>query len=137
MNGAMEAMPRYMNAAMGVDKTWAEQAMCRRSETSDISVAWRISEGEEFRIGESVYKASELIALALQICERCPVQWDCARFAIIVGEDACTWGMRLQDLRKLREWDNGLALIEKARAEETPVQQIVRRVKRKHDRLSA
>lgn len=88
--------------------------------------------GENFKIGDSKYKGEELIQLALQICGRCPVQWDCAEYAITTEQRWGTWAMHIDDLRSIRGRRVGLDIVDRARRSGVPVQMAISRERRSH-----
>lgn len=93
-------------------------------------------------LGESVYRGSDLIAIALEYCKICPAQYDCARFALRTAPSAAyvfgTWGVEQKTLRWLKkQGDEGLVVIDEAESQGVPVQVAGRAAKRRGRRQRA
>lgn len=99
-SGNLSDMPRYIQAGIGVSREWMINAYCA-GETS--SVAWRVSPADRVFLDGSKYMGAELIAYAEAVCEMCPAQWECARYAVRTEASVGTWGVRFDLLRWLLE----------------------------------
>jgi hypothetical protein len=124
--------PTYVKRCHGHDTSWTDQARCKGLSSDPKSPwynAWSTEPKTKHRFGDMVVLGEQLIKVGLDLCMHCPVQWDCATWALNVDEPQGTWGMRFEDLRALREIRNPLALIERARLAEVPVQVAVRRLR--------
>jgi len=123
-------MPRYIRVIQDVDQEWMVQGYCRHDD-GKTNVAWSVRPGETVSLGgSSKYLGSELIAYAEAVCEMCPVQWQCARFAIQTEVGVGTWGMGFELLKWLRESEHEpLAAVDAADAEDVPVQVAIRRLR--------
>lgn len=89
-----------MRAAQGQRLDWKEQARCR--DNPDVpKFAWTVVEGDTgpLLLGR---KPEAWIAMALMICQSCPAQYGCARFAVAVDEKWGTWAMPLEHLKRLK-----------------------------------
>jgi hypothetical protein len=95
-------MPRYIRAALGVDRDWVVHGYCRHAD-GGRDVAWRCSPAERITIGKTKYIGAELIAYAEATCELCPVQWECARYALKTEANHGTWGAAQESLEWLRK----------------------------------
>jgi hypothetical protein len=119
-----ERKSKAADAVAEAEWTWQEESYCRNV-TREVRYAWRIEAHETVTLGRSVYTGIELMAYASAVCERCPVQWDCARFAIQVQATIGTWGgVEPVELRKaVRKTPNLISLAEDAGV---PIQVAVR-----------
>ncbi|WP_082614469.1 WhiB family transcriptional regulator [Mycobacterium sp. Root265] len=61
---------------------WRHQARCR---DTDPDLFFHPD-------GEQVRSRRRRLAVAREICGKCPVRWECARFAIDSGADFGIWG---------------------------------------------
>lgn len=79
-----EAWPSYVTSIIGQDLTWMVDAACRRPGNIVHAVAWTGTPGSQVpNRGGDLDLVRER---ALSVCRVCPVQWDCARFAIETGD---------------------------------------------------
>ena len=123
-------MPRYIRAALGLNREWAVQGYCRHAD-GGRDIAWRVTPAERVTIGKTKYVGAELIAYAEATCELCPVQWECARFALRSEASVGTWGMSFDDLEWLsKNVDDPVGFIDAADTEDIPVQEAVCIVRR-------
>jgi hypothetical protein len=122
-----DAWPIHVKLAFDEDRSWAEGAQCTDA-NGKLRFAWTVLANETVTLGDSAYSGSELIALALEYCRACPVQWECAAFAIHTAPKAeqlwGTWGADMVDLRWLHRPGPAVAdaVIAAASASATPVQ---------------
>lgn len=122
-------MPRYIRVIQDVDQDWMVQGYCKHDD-GRTNVAWSVRPGESVMLNRSKYLGSELIAYAEAVCELCPVQWACARFAVLTEVGVGTWGMGFELLKWLRESGHDpIEAINAADAEDVPVQVAIRRLR--------
>lgn len=67
--------------------------------------------------------------MALTLCAMCPVQWDCAAYALNADEPDGTWAMSLKDRKWLRKQPDAHKIVEQASFDGVPVQFAVRRAR--------
>jgi hypothetical protein len=125
-----------MRNAQGRSLDWKDKALCR-SATGIPLDAWKVerSDGKKLK----GVPAEAWIALALENCAICTVQYDCTRFALAVEERWHTWGVDIRDLKWMQK-NRELAerIIDIAETQGVPVQVAVRSVReRSHDMLRA
>lgn len=128
-SGQIEDLPRYIRLALGLDLEWKVKGLCRH-DNGDTNIAWRVAPSDRVDVGGSRYVGAELIAYAEAVCELCPAQWSCARYALESEALFGTWGMDYEKLEWLRRQGNSLAVIDAADAEDVPVQVAVNRLRR-------
>ena len=122
-----DAWPIHVKLAFDADRSWAEGAQCTDA-NGKLRYAWTVLANETIELGDSVYGGNELIALALEYCRVCPVQWQCASFAVATAPKPeqlwGTWGADMVELRWLKRQGPLVtdALIGQAEATATPVQ---------------
>jgi hypothetical protein len=121
------AWPVHVKLAFDEDRSWAEEARCTDS-NGKLRFAWTVLANESIELGDSTYDGSSLIALALEYCRVCPVQWECAAFAIHTSPKPeqlwGTWGADMVDLRWLKRQGPIVAdaVLAEASCSQTPVQ---------------
>jgi hypothetical protein len=81
---------------------------CFRNELA--AKAWTCGENGTVRVGRHQVEASKLTEMAVMICQTCPVQYDCARYAVTYEEAAGTWAMRRRNLEWLLNYETKAAL---------------------------
>jgi hypothetical protein len=123
-------MPRYIRAAIGQDREWVVHGYCRHAD-GGRDIAWRCTPAERVTIKDGTrFIGAELIAFAEATCELCPVQWECARFAVRIEASVGTWGMSHEDLDWVKkEISDPVAFINLADEDDLPVQVAVRRAR--------
>jgi hypothetical protein len=112
------------------DLSWAKEGKCQTSD-GQPKAAWTILPREKVRLGKELVEGKVLIAMAVEVCRGCPVQWDCARHALDSAPNGDyiwgTWGARMEDLRWAKRLGAvGVELIEAARLAREPVQVVLR-----------
>lgn len=124
-----------IHAADGLDRSWVESSPCRLWAGSLRPTPWQVHKDQRFvehRDGKKVVmRGDEMIKMALMICATCPVQYDCAAYAVQGLMQAGTWAMGIANLRWMQ--DNAtepLALIEEARDLSAPVDEFVTALRR-------
>lgn len=125
-------MGRVFTAADDVQWGWTAHARCSTShrEHDAIAIAWTIAKTERATVEGREMSGRKLIQYALLVCSGCPVQYDCARTAILTEASAGTWGATLEDLRWLiKKHRDPLGVIDAAEATGESVQVAVRRAK--------
>lgn len=125
LDGGTDHLPRHMRCAQGQNLDWKSGAKCRNAAGVPM-MAWHVDR-KDSKTKLMGRPATAWIALALAICETCPVQWDCARFALAVGEKWHTWGMDVDDLRWLSTQREADRVVSMAEEHGVPVQVAVRR----------
>jgi hypothetical protein len=99
---------------MGVDRSWAQRGLCAK-DTDVPRLAW--TKQKPMRVNGQVISAKKLTEMAVGVCRLCPVQWECASYAIETGSGwgrggAGLWSTtmeRLEWLAHQRDWRNLLA----------------------------
>jgi len=120
--------PSYVTRAYRFDDSWKDDAVCRghNKPGSPFQHAWTADPSNRYTIGEGdgakTVTGQMLLDVGLTFCAMCPAQWDCAIWAINVGERTGTWGMLYDDLIWLREQKNPINIIESARGKGASVQ---------------
>lgn len=127
-SASMDDCPSYVKAGYGLSRTWVLDALCRDM-GGEHRMAWVVSPEQRVNIGESVIKGEKLIDAALGVCFGCPVQYECATYAVRSMADAGTWGMRIDDLRWLRRQPDAVPIIEVCEEVHEPVQRGVQRLR--------
>jgi hypothetical protein len=121
-------IPKSMRAAQGVPTAWKEEARCRDgnrpTDTPHFAFTVEPSDTGSLLLGRP---AKAWIAMALIECRGCPAQYDCARFALRVGEKYGTWSMPIGDLKRLHKDARKDMIIDIAEDTGLPVQEAVRR----------
>jgi hypothetical protein len=127
-DGDLDDLPLYIRRGFGKDRSWVDRAKCRNNENLP-GFAWTIEVRDSRMMGKPPKRvtARALHRLALKECLLCPVQWECAKYAIDTDAVVGVWGARLEDLRWLAchsEWRDILVL---AKEHAVPVQTIAQR----------
>ncbi|MCD6056474.1 MAG: Transcription factor WhiB [Thermomicrobiales bacterium] len=121
-------IPKSMRAARGADVSWKEEARCRSNHRPEglPHFAWTVDPKDKgaLLLGR---EAKAWIEMALLICQACPAQYGCARFALKVGEEWGTWAMHTNDLKQLHRHPRKDLIIDAAEDAGIPVQVAVRR----------
>lgn len=107
-----------MTRSHGLDSTWKTEARCAGKSNNPNSPwydAWFIEPKGKRNLGGAIVRGTELIKVALDICMHCPVQWDCATYALDSNEPQGTWGMAFEDLRWVKKQKNAREIIDTAR----------------------
>ena len=106
-------------AACSRDRAPAVPAGGRKGGTPSI---WLVDPQERYLFGDTTVRGDQLTEVALGECSMCPVQWDCASFAVMADEPWGTWGMLLDDLEWLKRQTFAETLIRNAEVRGQPVQ---------------
>lgn len=118
----------HIAAAIGVDRSWMEGALCKgQDEIPPFS--WRVNRNQWVMIGGKRVKGEKFVEVALMLCDACPAQWDCARFAIKTDAQSCTWGAPLEEIRWLMTQPEPLAAIDMAEEAGVSVQVAIRTIR--------
>lgn len=130
-DGDVDELGVLLAAALGLDRGWTKRAACRGWRYDDDPDGammrpspWHLAPGDVDPANRE-RTAYEMVKVALMICHGCPVQWDCARYAIEGQMRAGTWAMPISVLRSMSRPANierSLAQIDAAEAEGFPVQ---------------
>lgn len=129
-SGLIEDLPGYIRVALGLDLEWKVKGLCRY-DNGATNIAWRVAPSDRIAVGGAKYVGAELIAYAEAVCELCPAQWACARYAIETEQQFGTWAMSMESLSWLRSSGgvDPLVLIDHADSEDVPVQVAVSRLR--------
>lgn len=120
-------MPRMLEALtfeawIEAERTWMQYGLCRTGQLP--SIAWRCGEDGTIEIAGSEVRCAEVTEAAAMICQTCPVQWSCTRFAVDTEAAWGTYGCRRRHLKWLLElpyWD-AMLVIDDAEMHSTPVE---------------
>lgn len=127
MSDWADSFREYVQRIVGRDDTWKKQARC--TEYPEFHGSFIAREDEDLVDGDNQwvtgYEAQKRVVE--QICIDCPVQWECARWGVEVREEVGVYALTARE----RWWltglgDRALAIIDDARASQTPVQVAVR-----------
>lgn len=127
-SASMDDFPSYVKAGYGLSRTWVKTALCSGI-MGEHRMAWVVSPEQRVPIGDSVIRGEKLINAALGICVGCPVQYECATYAVKSMADAGTWGMPIDDLRWLRRQSDAIPIIEVCEEVGEPVQRGVHQIR--------
>lgn len=134
-DGDEQDFPTYILKILGRDRTWMERGACRDHELARKR-AWTCRTSDEITIGNLQLNPKELIKAALMVCAACPVQYQCALWAIEIEEEAGTWSMEHDHLLWLIRQDDSEAIVHTARLQGEPVQVTVKRTMLERRRAS-
>ena len=128
--GSIDDLGVLLTAAFGLNASWHSEARCKDWNGPDelIPTPWQFDPGQKVKIGPKQWlRGSEMIDLALMSCYACPVQSDCATWAVKARARAGTFAMKIIDLKFLESLDEdvALALIEEAAAAGVPLQRAI------------
>jgi hypothetical protein len=125
----VETFPLHVRLIYEADLSWSKDGKCRTS--GQGNTPWTILPKETITLGKHIVEGKVLIAMALEVCRGCPVQWDCARHALESAPHDYyiwgTWGAKMEDLRWLKRQADGLGRIEDAHETNEPVQVMIKR----------
>ncbi len=121
-----------IRAAMGLDRSWSSDGSCRHHPEGVLPTGATWWHGETASVGARLQPKlklkAEMAAAALLVCQGCPVQYECATYAVEGSMQAGIWGVSSQN----REWLQRLnptlavALIDEARTKAVPVEVHIR-----------
>lgn len=119
-DGAIEDLGVLITASYDLDTTWMKRGSCYNwgSKREGHPTPWQVAPGKRYH-GVS---GSELVKYALLICNTCPAQYDCAKYAVKGMMIAGTWAVPVTQLRWLQGREGSLDLIDMAQINEVPVQ---------------
>lgn len=119
-------IPKSMRRARGVSTSWKSKGRCHSaSRPAEVpGFAWTVEAKDKgpLLLGRP---AAAWIKMALMVCNNCPVQYECARWAIEVDERWGTWAMPIEELHWLKKRAHG-RIIDAAEDLGVPVQVAVR-----------
>lgn len=123
-----DALPLYMRLALGLDRSWVIRGRCLRT-NGDMSRAWVVDPRRNVTFSDGSVKSGwAMREYALTECRLCPVQWDCAIFAVKSEATTAIWSAPLDDLRKFTrrftDWEHRIRTAERY---DVPVQVMLRR----------
>lgn len=108
---------------MGLDKSWVRGAAC----VGVPEAAKRYWDAEPEGFGAKPAEAR----IARAFCRGCSAQWDCVTYAIESKSEFCTWAVHAPDRRLLGRRDDWHDLVEKARADLMPIQDLMLTLRRR------
>lgn len=119
----------YALKVAGRDRSWMTEGLCRTTKNVPAEF-YTVSEKATVPIVEADGATLTVIhisgndaqRLAADQCMECSVQWECARWAIEVEEEAGVWAMKTRLLRWLQGRPDATAIIDTARVHHQPVQ---------------
>lgn len=124
-DGDIESLGTLITAAFELDRSWYDKGACSGwHRKMSGPTPWQ-QDPTATRDGY----ADEMIAVALIICQTCPVQYQCAKYAVEGRMLAGTWGMHPSDLVWLGRPANAkqaAPLLRAAEAAGIPAQRAVR-----------
>ncbi len=118
-----------MRRAKDVPTAWKEEGPACRGEHGERVDAWRVDANETVKHGETTFTGAELIAYASHVCEYCPVQWDCASYAVAIEPTVGTWSVPLDDVKVLIRSGIGEDVIRVAQRKRMTVKEAVARLR--------
>lgn len=113
------------------ERTWMPHGLCRTGKLP--KQAWQCGESGTMVVSGREVNCYEVTKLAVMICQTCPVQWSCTRFALDTEAAWGTYGCRIRYLKWMLEdleyWD-ALLIIDDAELAGTPVEIAMRDAKK-------
>jgi hypothetical protein len=136
-DGDLDDLGGLITRAYGIDRNWMEHGACRGwANDDDLTPSpWQFDPTQEVPVKRAdgtvaVLMGREMQKLALIHCAGCPVQYDCAEYAVEAGLMlAGTWAMKIVDLAWLQKQDDWREILMDAFVAGTPVQVHVRSVR--------
>ena len=122
-DGDIDSLGALLTACFGLDDTWMDRGKCRNYREAhqipfDQPTPWAV---EDIQRVDGM-RGRELINAALIVCHSCPAQYDCASYAVTGRMKAGTWSMRIGELEWLQRQSDALAIIQRARRRNIPIQ---------------
>lgn len=115
-----------ITAAIGLDRSWVKRAGCLKW-TDDLKpTPWQVDKSQ---IVDGV-RGSELIKMALMVCNSCAVQWECAEFAVRGKMRAGTWAMGITNLAWLQDQEEWEDILNVARENLEPLHPLITDLRR-------
>lgn len=130
-DGTEDDLPTYIRKAFGHDRTWMSDGACHPSHRDPEvpQMAWKVPAGET-RVVDGVKYVGEIMEkVALRVCDHCPQQWLCTRWAVDVDERTGTWGVSYKNLVWLKKQTDNVQIIDTARIHNIPIQQALKIVR--------
>lgn len=122
-DGNIDALGSLITAALDLDWSWFDRGACTTwHQTWAGPTPWQFDPG----VVRDGIKGDEMIEVALLTCQGCPVQYQCAKFAVLGRMNAGTWAMHPHDLVWLGQQKDRLRIISDAEAAGLPVGRVVR-----------
>lgn len=108
---------------------WRKHGLCVRA--GDRARWFTIGEDESctWQGVEINGRRAQLLAVE-KYCSECPVQHECAMWALRNEEPTGVWGMTIRDMLWLQRFGGGELIIEFAKAQDVPVAEQVRHTRR-------
>jgi hypothetical protein len=108
---------------------WRKRGLCRRAK--DRSCWFVVGEDEEVMWQGAPINGRQAHMLAVdKYCSECPVQYECAMWALKNEEPTCVWSMTIRDMLWLQRFGGGELIVEYAKSLGEPVQDVVRHTRR-------
>jgi hypothetical protein len=124
-----EADLSHLFAEIEREMPWRKHGLCRRS--ADRSIWFVVGEDESVRWQGQAINGRQAQLLAVdKYCSECPVQYDCAMWAVQNEEPTGVWAMVIRDMLWLQRFGGGEIIVEYAKMLDEPVQVVVRRTRR-------
>lgn len=130
-DGTEDDLPTYIRKAFGRDRSWMYEGLCHVSQRppGTPALAWVIPAGEHRVIDGVEHNGDVMQAIALPICDKCPQQWLCTRWAVDVDERTGTWGIAYKQLVWLKKQPDATTIVDAARVNAIPIQYAVKKVR--------
>lgn len=123
-----QSLEDYTTSVAYLDDSWRKLSACRGA-SPEIVTMFTSTEDERFEFAGHKFSGLDAqIYLVEAYCHTCPVQWECARHAILVEEGKRTtgaWAMTKRDRGWLGRQPDALSIIDVAKLEDVPVHQAV------------
>lgn len=126
-----KSLGRAVLAVRGLDQSWMPKGSCRNypaGRQPDGSTLWHADMTDKRYPTRAERDHNALATVALMICRNCPVQYECADFAVRSEACAGTYGVRLSNLRWLQEGMNR-SVLDRGRTSGLPVEVFVSNVR--------
>jgi hypothetical protein len=126
-DGSVDDLPRYVRAGFGLDLSWKKNAKCK-TQTGLTGKAWTTTAAETITVGDEKLPGRKLIQMAVMVCRTCPVQWECARYAIKSEAEIGTWGTEIAKIKMLGAQHNYNELLDAAQECDIPVDDMAKQI---------
>lgn len=133
-SGSIDDLGNLITAAFGLDRDWSEKASCHPKRyvkaSTTIPSPWQFDPHQKVTFTnadgvKTTIRGRQMIAAALLVCHSCPVQYECATYAVEGKVLAGTWGLGVFDLDWLRKQPNWREIIAEARRLRQPLQKAI------------
>lgn len=114
----------YVDSIAFLNDEWRKLSACRGASTEIVRM-FTCTEDETFEFAGRRFTGLDAQTYLVEAyCQTCPVQWECARHAIVVEEGQRTtgaWAMTKRDRGWLARQPDGLSIIDAAKVDDVPV----------------